>query len=80
MDILYHLSTGFEIESLTKINLLIVEQLKKLISREKIQKMFPFENLIDIGNKIINISKSFACVISNKNFIGDDISVLKLFT
>ena len=54
MDILYHLSTGFEIESLTKINLLIVEQLKKLISREKIQKMFPFENLIDIGNKIIN--------------------------
>ena len=55
MEILFHLSNNFEIESLTKINLLIVEQIEKLISKKKIQRMFPFERLVEKKkNKIVN--------------------------
>ena len=47
MDILYYLSPNMEIENLTSINELIVEQLQKLIDQEKILNMFPFQGLIN---------------------------------
>ena len=46
MDILYYLSPNMEIENLTSINELIVEQLQRLIDQEKIINMFPFQGLI----------------------------------
>ena len=46
MDILYNLSPNIEIENLTSINELIVEELEKLINKEKIINMFPFQGLI----------------------------------
>ena len=47
MDILYYVSPNMEIENLTSINELIVQQLQKLIDQEKILNMFPFQGLID---------------------------------
>ena len=46
MDIIYYLSPNIEIENLTSINKLIVEELEKLIDKEKIINMFPFQGLI----------------------------------
>ena len=46
MDIIYNLSNNIEIEHLTSINKLIVEELEKLIDKEKIINMFPFQGLI----------------------------------
>ena len=57
MDILYYLSPNMEIENLTSINELIVEQLQKLIDQEKILNMFPFQGLINkyLQKKKMNI-------------------------
>ena len=57
MNILYYLSPDMEIENLTSINQLIVEELQKLINQEKIVNMFPFQGLIKkyLNQKKLNI-------------------------
>jgi hypothetical protein len=56
MDILYYLSFSFEIESLLKINVLIVNEITKLITKNKIIQMFPFEKIV---NKYLKMKKNY---------------------
>ena len=55
MDILYYLSFSFEIESLLKINVLIVNEITKLINKNKVIQMFPFEKIV---NKYMKMKKN----------------------
>ena len=62
MDIIYNLSSNIEIEHLTYINKLIVEELEKLIDKEKIINMFPFQGLI----------KKYEEMKNSNDFMDDD--------
>ena len=55
MDIIYYLSPNIEIENLSSINKLIVEELEKLIDKDKIINMFPFQGLIKNYEKMKNM-------------------------
>ena len=54
MDILYYLSFCFEIESLSKINELIVKEISKLINKNKVIQMFSFEKIVNKYKKLKN--------------------------
>ena len=82
MDIIYYLSPNIEIENLTSINKLIVEELEKLIDKEKIINMFPFQGLIKNyeymknSNIFINNENDEEFQVNTDNIILEDKSYL----